>query len=221
MGVPFNRRTLLVRGPAATGNIAGASVLGLDLADTAGATISAAGLNGISKAKPKKGGALVLGVDAGESGFNPTTARSDEVAVMYARTVFDPTDQPCSGGHVPGPGVGPVRRRRSRPLLHFLEHHDDPVQLALGHMSRHKDPELQTALELGRTSANTGMRGKACQTVNKRPPVDRPYLWLDRAMWAVVSAPKVQSWNNPTTPTGAAAYGMIGGSIWPTQIWMS
>ena len=65
------------------------------------------------------------------------------------------------------------------------------------------------------------MRAKAYQTVNKRLAIDLPYLWLDRAVWAVVSTPKVQNWNNPTTPTGAAAYGMIGGSIWPTQIWMS
>ena len=57
--------------------------------------------------------------------------------------------------------------------------------------------------------------------MNKRLAVDLPYLWLDRAVWAVVSTPKVQNWNNPTTPAGAAAYGMIGGSIWPTQIWLS
>ena len=31
--------------------------------------------------------------------------------------------------------------------------------------------------------------------------------------------PQVQNFNNPTTPTGGKAYGMIGGSIWPTQIW--
>ena len=90
MGVPFDRRTLLVRGAAAAGGIAAASVLGLDLAGAAGATTAATGLNGVSKAKPKKGGSLVFGVDAEESGFNPTTARFDEVGVMYARTVFDP-----------------------------------------------------------------------------------------------------------------------------------
>ena len=46
--------------------------------------------NGVSKKTPKKGGSLVFGVDAEESGFDPTQARFDEVGVMYARTVFDP-----------------------------------------------------------------------------------------------------------------------------------
>jgi peptide/nickel transport system substrate-binding protein len=88
-------------------------------------------------------------------------------------------------------------------------------------MARNKDPQVQAALELGRTSTNPATRAKAYQTVNKRFAVDLPYLWLDRAVWAVVSTPQVQNWNNPTTPTGAAAFGMIGGSIWPSQIWLS
>ena len=91
MGVPFNRRTLLVRGAAAAGSIAGASVLGLDLADMAGATTAAAGAaTGSPRPSPRRAASLVFGVDAEESGFNPTTARFDEVGVMYARTVFDP-----------------------------------------------------------------------------------------------------------------------------------
>ena len=64
-------------------------------------------------------------------------------------------------------------------------------------------------------------RAQAYQTVNKRLAIDLPYLWLDRSVWSVESTLKVQNWNNPTTPTGAPAYGMIGGSIWPTQIWLS
>ena len=87
MGEPFNRRTLLVGAAATAAGLAGASALGLGVA---GATTNGPGRNGISKAKPKKGGSLVFGVDAEESGFNPTTARFDEVGVMYARTVFDP-----------------------------------------------------------------------------------------------------------------------------------
>jgi ABC-type transport system substrate-binding protein len=88
-------------------------------------------------------------------------------------------------------------------------------------MARNVDPQLQAALELGRASTNTAVRAKAYQTVNKRFAIDLPYLWLDRAVWSVESTLKVQNWNNPTTPSGSKAYGMIGGSIWPTQIWLS
>ena len=88
-------------------------------------------------------------------------------------------------------------------------------------MARNVDPQLQAALELGRQSTDPATRAKAYQTVNKRLAIDLPYLWTDRAVWSVESTLKVQNWNNPTTPTGAPAYGMIGGSIWPTQIWLS
>jgi len=40
-------------------------------------------------------------------------------------------------------------------------------------------------------------------------------------VWAVIGSPTVQNFNNPTTPQGQPAFGMIGGSIWPTQIWIS
>jgi ABC-type transport system substrate-binding protein len=88
-------------------------------------------------------------------------------------------------------------------------------------MARNVDPTLQAALELGRSNDSPSVRAQAYQTVNKRLAIDLPYLWLDRAVWSVESTLKVQNWNNPTTPSGAPAYGMIGGSIWPTQIWLS
>jgi hypothetical protein len=88
-------------------------------------------------------------------------------------------------------------------------------------MARNADPQLQAALETGRTSSSPSVRATAYQTVNKRLAIDLPYLWLDRAVWSVESTLTVQNWNNPTTPSGAPAYGMIGGSIWPTQIWMN
>jgi peptide/nickel transport system substrate-binding protein len=554
MGVPFNRRTLLIGGAATAAGLAGASALGLDLGD-AGATTNGAGRNGVSSAKPKKGGSLVFGVDAEESGFNPTTARFDEVGVMYARTVFDPLTiinakgtwepylaksvtpnadnsawtitirdnvvfhdgTPCDGAAlltnfmaqkaslllgtlilVPilqsitqsGPnavtltfkkpwvsfplylaggiggqsaymcapamlaaknggtlnpvGTGPFIFKQWTPNSHFtatanphywrpgLPHLDEitfkpivdaqaraealksgtidimitdtpqiitqfrgnksyayiddgtkvvgepdmncillntaaapfnnpsvrraaamainraqyakeidanvlpvskglftpgspynsktaypaynpseakklvkqvasstgkPVTFTFGstnsataereqqylqqawqnvgfvvkdtiveqndlinnalagtfealewrqfgavdpdlnyifwssttilssslsiNMARNVDPQLQAALELGRVSTTAATRAKAYQTVNQRLALDLPYLWLDRAVWAVVSTPKVQNWNNPTTPAGKPAYGMIGGSIWPTQIWLS
>ncbi len=88
-------------------------------------------------------------------------------------------------------------------------------------MARNADPTIETALLAGRANSEKTVREAAYKTVNKRLAVDLPYLWTDRAVWAVVGNPDVQNFNNPTTPQGQSAFGMIGGSIWPTQIWIS
>ena len=88
-------------------------------------------------------------------------------------------------------------------------------------MARNDDPKIEAALQLGRTSTAVSVRRQAYKAVNQRMAIDLPYLWTDRAIWAVVSKPTVQNWNNPKTPSGAPAFGMIGGQIWPTQIWIS
>ena len=88
-------------------------------------------------------------------------------------------------------------------------------------MARNSDPIIEKALLAGRASTEKEVRQTAYQTVNKRLALDLPYLWTDRAVWAVIGNPTVQNFNNPTTPQGQAAFGMIGGSIWPTQIWIS
>lgn len=88
-------------------------------------------------------------------------------------------------------------------------------------MARNNDPQLQKALLQGRSSPSAAVRAKAYQTVAKRLNVDLPYLWSDRAVWAVVAKPSVQNFNNPSAPSGTPAKGLIAGSVWPTQIWMS
>jgi ABC-type transport system substrate-binding protein len=88
-------------------------------------------------------------------------------------------------------------------------------------MARNNDPKVEAALQVGRTSLNPTTRVAAYRTVNSLFAKDLPYLWNDRAVWAVVAKPNVQNFNNPTTPTGAKARGLIAGSIWPTQIWRS
>ena len=87
-------------------------------------------------------------------------------------------------------------------------------------MARNADPQIETALLAGRSTTETSVRNSAYKTVNKRLAVDLPYLWTDRAVWAVVGKPNVQNFNNPTSPAGQNAFGLIGGSIWPTQIWI-
>lgn len=88
-------------------------------------------------------------------------------------------------------------------------------------MARNSDPAIEKALLTGRSETDKSVRETAYQTVNKRLAIDLPYLWTDRAVWAVIGDTDVQNFNNPTAPNGQMAYGMIGGSIWPTQIWIS
>lgn len=88
-------------------------------------------------------------------------------------------------------------------------------------MPRNDDPRIEAALQVGRTSTTATARYKAYQKVNECLAQDLPYLWSTRAVWAIIAHPTVQNFNNPTTPTGAKAYGFLGGSIWPTQIWLS
>jgi peptide/nickel transport system substrate-binding protein len=88
-------------------------------------------------------------------------------------------------------------------------------------MARNADPAIEKALLSGRQSIDKDIREAAYKTVNKRLALDLPYLWTDRAVWAVIGDLSVQNFNNPTTPAGAPAFGLIGGSIWPTQIWIS
>ena len=88
-------------------------------------------------------------------------------------------------------------------------------------MARNADPIIEKALLTGRSETDKSVRETAYQTVNKRLALDLPYLWTDRAVWAVIGDTTVQNFNNPTAPNGQMAFGMIGGSIWPTQIWIS
>jgi peptide/nickel transport system substrate-binding protein len=87
--------------------------------------------------------------------------------------------------------------------------------------ARNTDPLIETFLQQGRTSTDPTVRATAYQNVAKRLNADLPYIWQDRATWAIVARSNIQNWNNPVTPEGAKAYGMIVGTVWTPQIWKS
>jgi ABC-type transport system substrate-binding protein len=87
-------------------------------------------------------------------------------------------------------------------------------------MARNNDPKLQQALMAGRTGTTRAARVAAYKTVSQRLGADLPYLWGDRSTWAVVANPKVQNFNNPTSPSGLKGLGLQNGAISPTQIWI-
>jgi peptide/nickel transport system substrate-binding protein len=87
MSHTFDRRSLLAGGVALG---VGAAMLGTGVDWAAAARSNGPGLNGVSRAKPKRGGSLVMGIDTEEGGFDPTSARWDEGGFLYGRTIFDP-----------------------------------------------------------------------------------------------------------------------------------
>ncbi|HWE67461.1 MAG TPA: ABC transporter substrate-binding protein [Acidimicrobiales bacterium] len=93
----FDRRSFLAGGVALG---AGLAALGSE-PDWAGAVLTnGPGRNGVSKAKPKRGGSIVFGMDTEEGGFDPTSARWDEGGFLYGRCVFDPLAIVTAAGKV-------------------------------------------------------------------------------------------------------------------------
>jgi ABC-type transport system substrate-binding protein len=87
--------------------------------------------------------------------------------------------------------------------------------------ARNNDPQIETLLQQGRQSTDPATRAQAYQAIAKRLNQDLPYIWQDRATWAVIARDTVQNFNNPSTPAGGKAYGMIAGDVWTPQIWLS
>jgi ABC-type transport system substrate-binding protein len=88
-------------------------------------------------------------------------------------------------------------------------------------MARNSDPKMQAALLKGRQSPAAADRAAAYQEVGRLMAAELPYLWTVRSVWSIGAEPKVENFNNPTTPAGGKAYGMITGTVWPTQIWLN
>ena len=129
--------------------------------------------------------------------------------------------QQRAGRQVPGAGLAPVRSGRPRPQLHLLEHDHGQLGVAVHQHGPQRRPQDRAALLTGRPDHRPERPRGRLQDGEQAPGLDLPYLWTDRAVWAVIGNPNVQNFNNPTTPQGQPAFGMIGGSIWPTQIWIS
>ncbi len=88
-------------------------------------------------------------------------------------------------------------------------------------MARNTDPAMETALLKGRQSSNPSDQIAAYQEVSRLLGADLPYIWADRTVWAIGALAGVENFANPTTPAGGKAFALIGGAIWPTQIWKS
>ncbi len=109
------------------------------------------------------------------------------------------------------------------PDLNYLWWSPTEIFTSLGiapNFSRNTDPVIETLLQQGRRSTSPAVRAQAYQKIAQQLNKDLPYIWNDRDTWAIVAQPQVQNFNNATTPSGSAAYGMIVGTIWTSQIWL-
>jgi len=90
MSHSYDRRSFLAGGLALGAGAAMLGALGDEAGEAGAAATNGPGRNGVSSAKPKRGGSLTMGIDTEESGFDPSTARWDEGGFLYGRTVMDP-----------------------------------------------------------------------------------------------------------------------------------
>jgi ABC-type transport system substrate-binding protein len=85
--------------------------------------------------------------------------------------------------------------------------------------ARNKDPELETALQQGRTHSDPATRAAAYQAVDKRLAADLPYLWFSRATWSVTASDSVANFNHLPLPDGSIDRGFAAGIFTPTPAW--
>lgn len=87
-------------------------------------------------------------------------------------------------------------------------------------MARNTDPAMETASQKGRQTADPTARAGAYQQVASLMGKDLPCIWTERTVCSIGAQPTVQNFDNPMAPGGGKAFGMITGTIWPTQIWV-
>ena len=96
----IGRRRFLAAGVVAAGALAAADLQPSPAQAEALGRTNGPGRNGVSTAKPQRGGSLTYGIDSEEQGFDPTTAEWDENGYMYGMTVFDPLTAVTTTGEV-------------------------------------------------------------------------------------------------------------------------
>ena len=129
----FDRRSFLAGGLALGAGAAALGALGDEAGEAGAAMTNGPGRNGISSAKPKRGGSVTFGIDTEESGFNPSTARWDEGGFLYGRTVFDPIAIVNAAG-----GVEPY-------LAESITSNEDFTSFTITLATRHRLPRRHAA----------------------------------------------------------------------------
>ncbi|HEX5268741.1 MAG TPA: ABC transporter substrate-binding protein [Acidimicrobiales bacterium] len=97
-----------------------------------------------------------------------------------------------------------------------------PLKKFAVNFARNADPEIEAALQVGRTNPDRSARIGAYQKVARRLAADVPYIWTGRALGAVAARRNVAGYaTGLSLPQGGRAAALNGSNIWLTEIWMS
>ncbi len=206
----FDRRSFLAGGVALG---AGVAFLGAD-ADWAGASLTnGPGHNGISKAKPKRGGSITFGMDTEEGGFDPTQARWDEGGFLYGRTVFDPLAIVTATGAVEPYLAQSITSNADftsfvitlRPNIVF--HDGTPLNAAALLLNLQKQAASILTGPAFQNIASSQISGPLSVTVNMKTPWQPFPYYLAQAQTGYIAAPSMLNNKNGTThPVGTGPF---------------
>ena len=88
--------------------------------------------------------------------------------------------------------------------------------------ARNADPQIESALQKGRTNPDPKARIAAYQEVARRLAADVPYIWTGRDLGAAASTSRVAGWGDGITlPDGGRAAPLTGSNIWLTETWLT
>jgi ABC-type transport system substrate-binding protein len=93
-----------------------------------------------------------------------------------------------------------------------------PVGKQALNFARNKDPQVDAALQVGRTNPDPAARADAYKKIAERFGADVPYIWISKAVWIVAAGKKVQV-GHGTLPDGSRTRGMAAGVVFPAEIW--
>ncbi len=87
--------------------------------------------------------------------------------------------------------------------------------------ARNEDPKIQDALDRARQSTSSSVQKSAYEELDDRLAVDLPYIYMARDVWYLAATKSLQNWNNPTSPAGKRGLSFLGGTTWPTELWLA
>lgn len=96
-----------------------------------------------------------------------------------------------------------------------------PIGESALNFARNEDPEVQAALDKGRTSLDEADRLAAYQKINERFAVNLPYIFTSRTVWGCYAANKVENFNGQDLPDGQEALSFFGGMFYPASTWLN